>query len=65
MIVWGRKEDIQVGVAHVADKWLLKFAAKYPQHTRKFGPSKNATMLYRSAAVLESVEAGETFETEN
>lgn len=63
MIAWGRKEDIQGVVANVPDNWLIRFAANRPNDTRKFGDSRNATLLFRSAGVLEAVEAGEMFLT--
>lgn len=61
MIVWARKDDVQTMVANVPDKWLLHFAAANPQHVRKFGDSRNSTLLYRSAAVLDAVEQGVIF----
>lgn len=62
MIAWGREKDIQAAVANVPHNWLVKFAAKNPAHIRKFGEARNATLLYRSAAVLEAVENGVVFE---
>ncbi len=63
---WGRMADIQAKVANVPDKWLLKFAASeaHRRDIRKMGTATNATLLYRGRAVLEAVEAGETFSDE-
>lgn len=61
MIAWGRMRDIQEQVANVPDKWLVAFAAVHGSDVRKFGPSRNSTLLYRSAAVLAAVEAGEIY----
>lgn len=62
MIAWGRAEDIQREVAHVPENWLRTFVLRHPADIRKFGTSRNSTLLFRSAAVLAAVEAGETSE---
>ena len=62
MIAWGRMRDIQEQVANVPDKWLVAFATVHGSDIRKFGKSRNSTLLYRSAAVLAAVENGETYE---
>lgn len=62
MIVWGRAVDIQREVAHVPENWLRTFMVRHPADVRKFGSSRNSTLLYRSDAVLAAVEAGETSE---
>jgi len=62
MIIWGRADDIQREVAHVPDNWLRVFMLRHPDDVRKFGNSRNSTLLYRSDAVLAAVEAGETSE---
>lgn len=60
MIAWGRMEDIQRDVAHVPENWLRTFMVRHPGDVRKFGTSRNSTLLFRSEAVLAAVEAGET-----
>lgn len=60
MIVWGRADDIQREVAHVPENWLRTFAVRHPADIRKFGNSRNSTLLFRSAAIIAAVEAGET-----
>jgi hypothetical protein len=62
MIAWGRAGDIQREVANVPDNWLRTFCVRHPGDVRKFGTSRNSTLLYRSEAVLAAVEAGETSE---
>lgn len=62
MIAWGRAEDIQREVAHVPENWLRTFVLRHPADIRKFGTSRNSTLLFRSEAVLAAVEAGETSE---
>ena len=62
MIVWGRADDIQREVAHVPEHWLSAFMVRHPGDVRKFGTSRNSTLLFRSDAVLAAVEAGETSE---
>ena len=62
MIVWGRIEDIQKQVAHVPENWLRTFMVRHPADIRKFGTSRNSTLLFRSGAVLAAVEAGELSE---
>jgi hypothetical protein len=62
MIAWGRMEDIQREVAHVPENWLRTFMVRHPADIRKFGSSRNSTLLFRSDAVLAAVEAGETSE---
>lgn len=64
MIVWGRAEDIQSDVAHVPENWLRTFSVRHPGDIRKFGNSRNSTLLFRSSAILAAVEAGETSEAE-
>ena len=64
MIVWGRVEDIKREVANVPDNWLRTFMVKHPADIRKFGTSRNSTLLFRSDAVLAAVEAGELSELE-
>ena len=65
MIVWGRIDDIQEQVAHVPENWLRTFMVRHPADVRKFGTSRNSTLLFRSAAVLAAVEAGELSEIES
>lgn len=60
MIAWGRMEDIQRDVANVPENWLRAFMVRHPADIRKFGDSRNSTLLFRSSAVLAAVEAGET-----
>lgn len=60
MIIWGRADDIQREVAHVPDNWLVTFRVRHPADVRKFGNSRNSTTLYRSQAILDAVENGET-----
>ena len=62
MIAWGRAEDIQREVAHVPENWLRMFMVRHPADIRKFGNSRNSTLLFRSDAILAAVEAGETSE---
>ena len=62
MIAWGRAEDIQREVAHVPENWLRMFMLRHPGDFRKFGNSRNSTLLFRTDAVLAAVEAGETSE---
>ena len=64
MIVWGRAEDIQSDVAHGPENWLRTFSVRHPGDIRKFGNSRNSTLLFRSSAILAAVEAGETSEAE-
>ena len=64
MIVWGRVEDIKREVANVPENWLRTFMVKHPADIRKFGTSRNSTLLFRSDAVLAAVEAGELSELE-
>jgi len=64
MIAWGRAEDIQREVAHVPENWLRMFMLRHPGDVRKFGNSRNSTLLFRTDAVLAAVEAGETSEVE-
>ena len=49
MIVWGRAEDIQSDVAHVPENWLRTFSVRHPGDIRKFGNSRNSTLLFRSS----------------
>ena len=60
MIAWGRMQDIQREVANVPENWLRTFQVRHPADVRKFGTSRNSTLLFRSEAVLAAVEAGET-----
>lgn len=62
MIVWGRVEDIKREVANVPENWLRMFMIRHPADVRKFGSSRNSTLLFRSEAILAAVEAGETSE---
>ena len=64
MIAWGRVEDIKREVANVPENWLRTFMVKHPADIRKFGTSRNSTLLFRSDAVLAAVEAGELSELE-
>ena len=64
MIAWGRMDDIQRDVAHVPENWLRTFSVRHPDDVRKFGTSRNSTLLFRSSAILAAVEAGETSEVE-
>jgi hypothetical protein len=62
MIAWGRVEDIKREVANVPENWLRMFMIRHPADVRKFGSSRNSTLLFRSEAILAAVEAGETSE---
>jgi len=64
VIVWGRAGDIQREVANVPDNWLRTFMGRHPADVRKFGSSRNSTLLFRSDAVLAAVEAGELSESD-
>lgn len=64
MIVWGRVEDIKREVANVPENWLRTFMVRHPADIRKFGGSRNSTLLFRSDAILAAVEAGELSEFE-
>ena len=61
MIAWGRMPDIQREVAHVPQKWLAGFAIAHPGDVRKLGRGDNAAVLFRTAAILAAVEAGEFY----
>ena len=64
MIVWGRMEDIRDKVANVPENWLRTFMVRHPGDIRKFGTSRNSTLLFRASAVLAAVEAGELSDIE-
>ena len=59
MKVWASMKSIRAEVADVPENWLLRFATKRPGDIRKMGDSVNSTLLFRSAAVLDAIEAGE------
>lgn len=55
--VWARKQKMQE-LTGVPDNWLYDFAAEHPQSVRKFGGgSKNGTLVFNVAAVLEAIQA--------
>ena len=60
--VWASKRSIRESIADVPECWLERFAVAQPQDLRKFGIARNATLLYRTSAVLDAVEQGLYFE---
>lgn len=61
MKVWASKKSIRAEIADVPEGWLDRFAAEQPEDIRKFGDAKNATLDYRTSAVLEAIEQGKYF----
>ena len=59
MKVWASMKSIRAEVADVPENWLLRFASSRPGDIRKMGDSTNSTLLFRSSAVLDAIEAGE------
>ncbi len=61
MLVWANRNAIMTEVATVPKGWLDSFALNHQEDCRKFGNSQQSAMLYRVQAVLDAIEAGETF----
>ena len=55
MIAWARLDTIQKEVAEVPRDWLYQFAAKHPESIRKFGASRNSTLLFNVEDVLKAI----------
>lgn len=55
MISWARLDTIQKEVAEVPRDWLYQFAAKHPESIRKFGASRNSTLLFNVEDVMKSI----------
>lgn len=60
--VWASKRSVREGIADVPECWLDRFAVAQPGDVRKFGSARNATLVYRTSAILDAVEAGLYFE---
>lgn len=60
--VWASRRSIRESIADVPENWLDRFAIAQPEDLRKFGTARNATLLYRTAAILEAVEQGLYFD---
>lgn len=58
MLVWARQTDIQEKIAAVPENWLRRFAAKFPEATRKLGEADCSTLLFHVPKVLEAIELG-------
>lgn len=56
---WASKDAIIREVADVPENWLKGFAVRHPKDCRKFASTRNGSMLYRVAAVIEAIENGE------
>lgn len=52
------------GIADVPEGWLDRFAAAQPDDIRKFGDSRNCTMVYRVSAICEAIEQRKYFRTD-
>lgn len=60
-MVWATEKALKERVADVPGNWLERFMAARPNDIRKFGTAKNSRLMYRVAAVLDAIEAGEFF----
>ncbi len=61
MKVWATMDGIIAEIAEVPENWIKSFGIKHPNDFRKFGDAKNSRTLYRVDAVLQAIEAGESF----
>ena len=61
MKVWASRRSIRAEVADVPEGWLDRFAVNQPDDVRKFGDARNATLVFRSAAVVAAIEDGRYF----
>lgn len=62
MKLWASARSVRSEVADVPERWLIQFALHHPEAIRKFGASKNATMLYNTQAIVKAIEEKEAMQ---
>lgn len=54
--VWATAKSIRADIADIPEHVLAEFAVSHPADVRKYGPGRNSTLVFRTAAVLDYIE---------